>query len=374
MKHLRVALVYDRINKFGGAERVLQALHEIWPDAPIYTAVYDPVRSPWARTLQIIPSFLQNVPFAKIHHEWFAWATQMAFESFNFDGYDVVLSVTSAEAKAVITKPGTLHICYCLTPTRYLWMPEDYSGSTNIGLPEWLSRPVLSVLSGMLRKWDMVASARPDYYVAISRTVAGRIGRYYKCTVRSVLYPPVDIPVSKGAKQSGNNSDKGYYLAVSRLVAHKRLDIVIDAFNRLGWPLIIVGDGVERTRLERRAGNTVRFTGTVSDTVLHTFFAGCTAFVSAGREDFGIAAVEALAAGRPVIAYKESGPGEFVIPGKTGELYPELSAVSLSGTLKTSEGQWYDSQLCREKAVQFSVGRFKREMKHTVQTLYNTLI
>jgi len=168
---MKVALVYDRVNKWGGAERVLLALHEIWPDAPLYTAVYDPKRAPWAKVFDVRPSFLQHFPFAKSHHELYPWLTQMAFESFSFDEYDVVISVTSAEAKAIITKPRTLHVCYCLTPTRYLWSGYETYQETTRGLVKQLHRWMVP----HLRKWDMVASSRPDYYIAISKRVKERI-------------------------------------------------------------------------------------------------------------------------------------------------------------------------------------------------------
>ncbi len=193
MKNIRIAFVYDRVNKIGGAERVLQALHELWPSAPLYTAVYNKDSAKWADVFSVQPSFLQSIPFSKTHHEWFALCTPMAFESFSFDEFEIVISITSAEAKNIITKPGTAHICYCLTPTRYLWSgSKDYAKNPHIGLPKSIVRFGHSVLSPLLRTWDLLASKRPDKYVAISERVKSRIESYYKQDVDAVLYPPVN--------------------------------------------------------------------------------------------------------------------------------------------------------------------------------------
>ena len=371
MKKLRVAFVYDRITKIGGAERVLMAMHEIWPDAPIYTAVYDSDGATWADGIRIIPSFLQRVVFAKKHHEWFAWITPMAFETFNFDAFDVVISVTSAEAKNIITKPHTLHICYCLTPTRYLWSGyNEYSGLTSIGLPGWLVRIGFTSIVQILRSWDLIASMRPDTYIAISQLVSKRISKFYKKHVHSVIYPPVTIDDYVSAKNK--NTRQLPFLLVSRLVRYKRIDIVVEAFNALGWPLVIVGDGAERNSLKNMAQKNIRFAGFVTESTLKEYYKNCRAFVFAGSEDFGIAAVEALAAGKPVIAYRNSGLTEVIQPGITGELFDVQSPESLIATLNIFNNKWYDSYFCIERAKQFSKENFKTQMKQTVETLYNS--
>ena len=359
---MNVALVYDRINKWGGAERVLMALHEMWPEAPLYTAVYDPDHARWADVFTVRATFAQYVPFAKNHHEWFPWLTPMAFESFSFDTFDVVISVTSAEAKYVITKPHTLHICYCLTPTRYLWSGHDmYAKSSRI----------LKKMTPLLRKWDIVGSSRPDHYIAISEEVARRIALYYRRDVARVIYPPVHTDIFT----PGKSTVKGeYFLTVSRLVGYKRVDLIIEAFNKLGWPLIIIGDGRERRRLMQMAGKNIRFIRSVTDVELARYYQKSRAFVFAGDEDFGIAAAEAQAAGIPVIAYNKGGLAEIVLPGKTGELFDEQSAEALAATLEKFSRQWYDNHSCRINAERFSKVRFMREMKDMVQELYNRSI
>lgn len=371
----KVALVYDRINKIGGAERVLQALHEIWPTAPIYTAVYNRKTASWADVFTVHTSFLQSLPIARRHHEWFAWATPMAFEGFSFDEYDIVISVTSAEAKNIITKPGTIHICYCLTPTRYLWSgAHEYMSHSHIGLPSWLVKPVLSFAQKYLRSWDLIASTRPDYYLAISDRVKQRIHTYYGRTVEKVIYPPVAIDFFTEGQKKKTQSHTEYFLIVSRLVAYKKVDQVIAACNRLQLPLVVIGNGAEEKYLKQQAGKTVQFIEAVTDEDLRTWLQGCRAFIFAGDEDFGISVVEAQSCGKPVIAYRNSGVSEIIRDGVTGVLYDEQTTDSLVAALNTFQKQWYDSTLCRRNAERFSLPRFKSEMKNTVETIYNTHI
>lgn len=370
----KVALVYDRINKIGGAERVLQSLHEIWPTAPIYTAVYNRKTASWADVFTVHTTFLQSLPIARHHHEWFAWATPMAFESFSFDEFDIVISVTSAEAKNIITKPGTVHICYCLTPTRYLWSgAHEYMSHSHIGLPTWLVKPVLSVAQKYLRSWDLTASTRPDYYLAISDRVKQRIHTYYGRTVEKVIYPPVNVDFFT-VDQKKSQSHTGYFLIVSRLVAYKKVDQVIAACNRLQLPLVVIGNGAEKKYLIQQAGKTVQFIDAVTDEELRTWLQGCRAFIFAGDEDFGISVVEAQSCGKPVIAYRNSGVSEIIRDGVTGVLYDEQTTDSLVAALNTFQKQWYDSTLCRRNAERFSLRRFKSEMKNTLETIYNTHI
>lgn len=374
MKPLKIAFVYDRVNKLGGAERVLTAFHDIWPDAPLYTAVYDSVRAQWAHVFLVKPSFLGHFPFAKHHHEFYPWLTPMAFESFSFDEYDVVISVTSAEAKDIITKPQTLHVCYCLTPTRYLWSGYDlYRKNPAIGIPNWITAHSFEQSASLLRRWDLIASTRPDAYIAISKIVATRIQMYYQKQVDKIIYPPVDIETFSYRKKKNSQKDD-YFLVVSRLVPYKRMDVIIDAFNELGWPLIIVGDGFERTMLESRAKQNIRFVGELEDQELVHYYRSCRGYVAAAEEDFGIAAVEAQACGKPVIAYQESGISEVVRAGQTGLLFDHQSSASLVSALKMFNRQCYDSASCVANAKRFSTERFKKEMKGTVEALYNRYI
>lgn len=355
---MKIAFVYDRVNKWGGAERVLLALHELWPEAPLYTAVYDPARAKWADVFTVMPSFMQYIPFAKNHHEWFPWLTPMAFESFTFDEYDVVISVSSAEAKYVITKPHTLHICYCLTPTRYLWSGHDvYAKSSRI----------LKKLTPVLRRWDIVGSSRPDYYIAISERVKARIEQYYRRPVEAVIYPPVDTDKFKVKEMP-----KGYFLVVSRLVSYKRIDLIVDAYNELQLPLVIVGTGYEEKLLRNLASDTIHFVSShLTDEQLAAYYGSCRAVVTAADEDFGIAAVEAQAAGIPVIAFAGSGTAEIVQDGKTGILFPEQSKQSIVAAVRKLQKTRIRVDDCRENSRRFAKERFAKEMKETVDILYN---
>ncbi len=387
---MKIALVYDRVNKWGGAERVLLALHEIWPEAPLYTAVYDAKRASWAKVFKIKTSFLQHIPLAKSYHELYPWLTPLAFETFTFDEFDVVISVTSAEAKGIITKPKTLHICYCLTPTRYLWSGyEQYQTNPGMGALSGLARVSHAALAPTLRRWDLVAASRPDYYLAISQRVAARIKKYYKREVESIIYPPVSLrhagldPASQrdsgspyqstGQAPVGMTVKKGFFLTVSRLVGYKRVDIVIEAFNKLGWPLVIIGDGLQKNELKAKAGSNVTFIDHhLTESELVDYYRNCRAFVYAGDEDFGIVAVEAAACGKPVIAYRESGIAEFVKDGVTGILFSEQTASSLEAAVKKLTHSSFDPDVCRSQAERFSKKRFMKEMKETVGRLYKT--
>lgn len=365
---MKLALVYDRLNKWGGAERVLLALHELWPDAPLYTAVYEPRKAPWAGVFDVIPSFLQRVPLARTYHELFPWLTPMAFESFSFDQYDVVISVTSAEAKSIITKPHTLHICYCLTPTRYLWSGyEDYENYPGMGRLNVIARTALAASRSTLGHWDTIAAARPDSYIAISQHVAERITRYYDRAVDAVIYPPVDLGRFEPRKSRQTEPKQPYFLVVSRLIGYKRVDLVIDAFNILGLPLKVIGDGRASGELKRRANRNIEFIRShLTDEELVGYYQSCRALVFAGQEDFGLVAVEAQACGKPVISYRNSGMAEIILEGITGLLFREQNAPALIKTVQRFMKSDFDSGRCRENAKRFDTHRFRDQMKNFV--------
>lgn len=365
---MNVALVYDRINKFGGAERVLLELHKLWPNAPLYTAVYSRGDAPWASVFTIHESFLGRFPWARKHNELYPWLTQLAFESFDFSEYDVVISVTSAEAKAVITPPEVLHICYCLTPTRYLWSGyETYRSSPGFGRVDGIVSSVLKKMHPILSSWDIVASSRPDIYVAISDCVKQRIEQYYLQTVSAVIYPPVDTKIFE-PKQPHDSSE---YLLVSRLVGHKRVDIVIDAFNELKLPLIIIGDGKQKRQLQKRAGDTISFVDhSLTDKQLATYYQNSKALVFAGEEDFGIVSLEAQACGTPVIAYNACGYSETVRDGVTGILYNDQTKQSLMEAIEKFQHMTFDIMKLRKHAQRFSSETFLSTMSRFVDTSY----
>jgi glycosyltransferase involved in cell wall biosynthesis len=370
---MKIAFVYDRVNKFGGAEQVLLALHEIWKDAPLYTSVYHKETAPWAEVFSVIPSFMQYIPFANNHHEWFPWLTPYAFETFDFSAYDVVLSVTSAEAKNVITKPDTLHICYCLTPTRYLWSGYDsYIAEPGLGYMGGIGSKIFRLLTPTLRNWDLIGAQRVDVYAAISKTVEQRIKKYYKRKTETVVYPPVDTDIFVPEKNQHQESMQKF-LVVSRLVPYKRIDIVIEACNCLGLPLIIIGDGSDRRRLEKMAGPTITFINRKLTVVeLAHYYQQCQAFLFAGEEDFGIVAAEAQSCGKPVICYKQSGMAEIILPGITGEIFEKQQSDNLINILETFSFKEYDPVSCRKQALLFDKEVFKKHMKAFVEEQYTT--
>lgn len=348
---MKVALVYDRVNKWGGAERVLLALHELFPDAPLYTSVYDRKNAPWAERFNVRTSFLQNFPFTTKSHEYFASLMPLAFESFNFDMYDLVISVTSEAAKGIITKPGTTHICYCLTPTRYLW--SGYEEYFKNDILRFFSKPIVSYL----KSWDMVAGQRPDYYISISKEVKNRIKKYYNRD-SAIVYPPVSIQNSKII--NANVKYSNYFLIVSRLVAYKHIEIAIDACNKLNLPLVIVGSGNEEKRLKNMSGNTIFFVGNLTDLELVGYYKECNALIFPGHEDLGLTAIEAQSFGKPVIAYKGGGVEETVLDGKSGEFFYPLSSKALQKILSNFNSKKFDPLECKKQADKFNMNNFKK--------------
>ena len=351
---MKVALVYDRVNKWGGAERVLLALHKIFPKADLYTSVYNPQRAIWAKVFKIRTSFLQNFPNSKSSHESYAALMPIAFESFDFSEYNFVISVTSEAAKGIITKPGTTHISYILTPTRYLWSAYDIYFKNSV--LRIISKPVISYL----RKWDKIAAQRPDEIIAISTEVKERIKKYYGRN-SNIIFPPLSI-------SSEPNSARGeYFLLVSRLVPYKKVDIAIDAFNDLGLHLKIVGSGWEENNLKRKAKENIEFVKNLTDSQLSTYYQNCKALIFPGLEDFGLTMVEAQGFGKPVIAFRGGGALEIVKEGITGEFFDEENKESLKKVVENFDGKRYNDKLCRQNAERFSFAVFKKEFLKLVK-------
>ncbi|MEK7111145.1 MAG: glycosyltransferase [Patescibacteria group bacterium] len=361
---MRVALVYDRINKFGGAERVLMALHEIWPEAPLFTSVYDFQKADWANGWDIRTSWLQNVPGAKINHEFFGWMMPLVFEPFDFSEFDVVISVTSESAKGIITGPKQLHICYLLTPTRYLWShANDY-----LNIVPGLLRPLAGIFQSKLRIWDYMAAQRPDYILSISKLVQSRCWKYYR-RESEVVRPMLELDIKRpGLLSEGRAlSNKEYFLVVSRLVPYKRIDLAIEACNKLKLPLVVVGTGSEEKNLKKLAGPTIRFTGYLTDRELIEYYRNAKAFIMPQEEDFGLTAVEALSLGIPVISYKWSGAAEIVKDGETGILFEKQSVDSLINGLKK-----FDKLAFRDNyfGLEVSGSKFREEFKVKINKLW----
>lgn len=361
---MRIALVYDRVNKFGGAERVLTALHEIWPEAPVFTSVYDPAGAPWADGWNIRTSWLQNIPGAKTNHESFGWLMPLAFESFDFSKFDVIISVTSEAAKGIIANPKQLHVCYLLTPTRYLWShSNDYLSNVSK-----LLKPLARIAQVKLRIWDYMAAQRPDYILSISKLVQSRCWKYYRRESK-IIRPMLGFGIKRPGLLSEGQAltDQKYFLVVSRLVPYKRIDLAIKACNQLKLPLVVIGTGSEEKKLKRLAGPTVKFTGYLTDQELVEYYRNAKAFIMPQEEDFGLTAVEALSLRVPVISFKYSGAAEIVKDGKTGVLFEKQSVDSLINALRKFDKLAFQENF-RDLGV--SSSKFMEEFKVRINKLW----
>jgi glycosyltransferase involved in cell wall biosynthesis len=352
----RVALVHDFLLDLRGAERVFAAICDAWPAADVYTAVYDEdgtegrfaARRP--RT-----SFLQRVrPTSRTFRPLLPLYPH-AIESFDLRGYDTVISSSSAWAHGVLVDAGAVHVCYCHNPFRYAWTERE---ATLRARPPLL-RPALRLLLNRWRQWDWLAAQRVDRYVANSHLTAARIRRYFG-RESTVLYPPVETARFQPARVGE------HYLVLAELMAHKRIDVAIRAFNALRRPLLVVGDGPEMRRLRRLAGPTIEFTGRVSDERVADLLARARALVVTATEEFGIAAVEALAAGRPVIALDEGGVRESVIEGDTGTFFSPCDAAALADAVRRFDPLAVDPRACRAAAERFGAERFRAALKRIV--------
>jgi glycosyltransferase involved in cell wall biosynthesis len=357
----RVAISHEWLTIPGGSEKVVLQLLELFPDADVYTSVYDPELSPEAiRRARVHPSFLNRLPGAKRHYPRLLPLMNTAFESFDLDGYDLVLSSNHACAKNVITAPGTLHVCYCHTPMRYAWNPGFMAGE-RLGRAE---RVLLPFLLSRLRRQDMIASARPDFYVANSRHVAERIRKYYRRDA-FIIHPPVDVEPFLDLPRE----DRGYYLFLGRLVPYKRADVAVASCARLGRRLKVVGDGRGESRVLAAAGPDTEFLGRLDDSALPGVLAGARALLFPGEEDFGIVPVEAQAAGVPVIAYGRGGARDSVEDGVTGVLYDDPGVEGLSAAIERFETLTFDEGELRRRAAGFAPERFRSEIAGLLTTL-----
>lgn len=350
---MRVALVHDFLNQYGGAERVLEAIHELYPYSTIYTSLYDPTKLPLRMRNWDVRAFkLPKFPLAKTYTFFYP----ILFENLDFSQYDLVISSSANFAKGVITKPQTLHISYIHTPPRFLYhYPTEVSRRKL-----WFLKPVLTPLDNLLRIWDYSAAQRPDFLVTNSKETAKRIKKFYG-RAATVIYPPVSLPTQPDHQTT--RPPDNYYLVVSRLVSYKRIDLAVEACKRLDLPLKIVGVGREEKRLQRIAGPTIEFLGFVRDEKLPELYYNCRALIFPGAEDFGITPIEAMSFGKPVIALGEGGALETVIEGKTGTFFEQETVDSLVEVLKSFDLSKYKAKDCIAQAKKFSKERFQKEFK-----------
>ena len=348
----RVALIHDFLLDLRGAERVFAAICDAWPEADVFTAVYDENGTEGRFADRAIhTSFLQRLrPTSRTFRPLLPFYPH-AVESFDLRGYDTVISSSSAWAHGVLVDPGAVHVCYCHNPFRYAWTERE----ATLRARGPLVRPALRFLLSRWRQWDWIAAQRVDRYVSNSQTTAERVRRYLG-RESTVLHPPVEIDrFSPGAVGV-------HYVVLAELMAHKRIDVAVEAFTRLGLPLVVVGDGPEGRRLRKLAGPTITFTGRIPDEQVAEVLAGARALVVTAVEEFGIAAVEALAAGRPVIALGEGGVRESVEPGVTGVFYERNDPAALAETVVGFDALSVDAAACRAAAERFSVPRFQKRL------------
>lgn len=352
---MKVALVHDDLVQWGGAERVLVTLSQMFPEAPIYTSVFDESNRMLRRHFRdkkIITSFIQKIPFWKSMYRMMLPFYSLAFEVFDFSEYDLVISQTTRFAKGIITKPSTIHISYVHTPPRFLW---DFSGGKIKGLSQ--------LFFNFQRILDQIISSRVDIWVAGSKNASQRINKIYKVESK-IIYPFVDMDrFSKVLPFDG-----GYLLVVSRLNNYKRVDLIIQAANNLNMALKIVGTGPQEERLKKIAGSNVQFLGLVDEELLTMLISGCRALVIAAEEDFGLMPLEAQALSKPVVAYKKGGVIETVQDGKTGVFFDDQSVESITQALVKLDKYGYNKKTCREAAQSFSRDKFVKEFSVLIKS------
>jgi len=366
---VRVALAHDWLNQMGGAEKVLERLVEMYPGAPVFTTIYGPELMPAAyRRWDIRPTWLNRAPGIHRHHQPYLPLYPPAVASMDVSDYEVILSNKSGFIHGVRHTPRQLHICYCLAPTRYVWDYDGYAAREGFG--RWLGLAIAPMMT-RLRRWDFAAAqpssaaengtpaAGVDHFIAISKDIQARIKTYYgRGSV--IIYPPVDTDRFRPA--ANNQAAGDYYLIVSRLIPYKRLDLAVQALTRLGKRLIVVGDGRDRAALEAMAGPSIEFKGRLPEAQVADLLANCRAFLFPGFEDFGIAPVEAQAAGRPVIAFARGGALDTVVEGKTGLFFYEQSVAGLIDAIEQFEKQSFDPAVARANAERFSSRRFRQAL------------
>ncbi len=361
---MKLALVHDWLNQRGGAEDVLETLVALYPQRPLYTSLYAPdLMPPGYRQWDIRTLWLDRLPGIHAHHQPYLPLYPLAWGGLDLSGYDVVLSNKSGFCHGFQHGSKTLHVCYCLAPTRYVWGLDAYIERERFGKPVELAlRPLVSAL----KRWDFAAAQRVDHFIAISTAIQQRIKTYYQRD-SVIIYPPVETE-----RFQPSTARDDYFLVVSRLIPYKRIDLAVQAATRLGLPLKVAGKGRDLERLKAQAGPTVEFLGYVADDALPDLMARCKAFLFPGLEDFGITPVQAEAAGRPVIAYRGGGALDTVIPGVTGELFDELTVDSLAEVMARFDADGYDSPAIRRHALKFDTSVFNRQITEYIDQAWKS--
>lgn len=361
---MKIALIHDWLPFMGGAERVLSNFIELYPNAPIYTTICNkdkldtPIKDADIRITQLQKG-KKNI---ENHRKLFPFMPT-AIEGINFNEYDIVLSSSSSVAKGIVTAPNTMHICYCHSPMRYGWeFSHEYAGK--MSGTKGIKSKILSYFLTAIRLWDNCSADRVDYFIANSENVARRIWKHYR-RESVVIHPPVRCNLFKPT-----DIDEDYFLVLSRLQEYKRIDLAIEAFNKNGLPLVVIGDGPDREKLEKMAKSNIKFLGRQPDEVIKEYYSKCRAFIFPGEEDFGITPLEAQASGRPVIAYGKGGALETVVENVTGVFFKEQTVEDLLEAIEKFQNLKFDKVKIRENAERFDEDIFKRKLKMFIESKY----
>jgi glycosyltransferase involved in cell wall biosynthesis len=363
---IKVAIVCDWLVGMGGAERVVLELHKLYPEAPIYTSQYNPKKINWFNDADVRTTWLQHLPFSlrKFLPPLRAWA----FSHLNLSDYDLVISSSGAEAKAVKIDLETTHICYCHSVTHYYWIRyEEYLKQPGFGRLNWLARFGLKVLVGPMRRWDRKAAQRPNYLITNSTFSQSQIQKYYGRTA-AVIHPPVDI---ERFQSTDRIVRKGFIIA-GRQTPYKRFDLAVAACTKLSLPLIVIGNGPEHEKLVAMAGSSITFLTDVADSEIAPYFKAAEAFIFPGIDDFGIVAVEALAAGTPVVAYNDGGSLDYIKDGKTGLFFDKQTVSSLVSVLQKIKTYHFNHSDIVTSAQQFSETSFRAQLKDFIDKVVDS--
>lgn len=382
LSHMKVALVHELLTIDGGAENVLEVFSRLFPDAPIYTLLYDekkfghrfpPSRVRTSPLQSLARTHLSKLIRGSLNHHLYLNLFPKAVESWDFSEFDLVISTSSAFAHGIITNGKPKHLCYVHSPARYLWdRTHDVIESASKGPLGFLKAIYLHSVFHRLRIWDSEAADRPDMLIAASKTVEQRIEKYWR-RESAVIYPPVnDMWFTADTADSAKQPKEPYFLVVSSLVRYKRIDLAIEAANALKVRLLIVGEGPDRARLQALAGETVEFCGRKSHAELQEIYRHAEATIFPGDEDFGLVPLESMASGTPVIAYGRGGALETVIDQSTGTFFSEADAESLMGVLKTFHRKAYSGDACKKRAQEFQRVTFEKQILEAVDRLMKT--
>lgn len=359
LHNLKVAIVADWLTNIGGAEKVIYEIHKLFPQAPIFTSIYNAEKASLFAGLDIRTSFVQKLPGAKNHHQWYLPLYPYAFEQFDLSAYDIVISSSHSCAKGIITKPTTLHICYCHSPMRYAW--DNFHSYLDEYTKNKLKYKLASTLIHKIRMWDKISADRVDAYIANSKHVQKRIKKYYRKDSK-VVYPMIDTEAFQATAKK-----KDFFVAIGRLIPYKKFDLIVEAFNDLNLPLVIIGTGVAEKELRKKANSNITFTGHIPDFELKKYLREARALIFPQVEDFGIVPLEAMASGTPVIALNEGGAKETIINKETGILFDEQNVYSLKAAVHQFEKTNWDTKKIVAQAKKFDTQVFQQNFLHFVE-------